>query len=328
VFPMVSKDITDERSVTVSIVNFNTWDDVENCVRYLRGSALTLDWALEILVWNNGDGQVPPGVVAHVDDVSVGMRNLGYGAANNRNLQRATGRYFLILNPDTRMPASAIVAMAEELQSNARTGMVAPQLRNLDGGVQRSCRRFPAVRHEIFRALCLDHLLPGRFNGLLMGNWEHDDLRLVEQPAGAALMLRTADMWRLGGFDEDFFMYFEDVDLCKRVTSEVGTIAFLPNAQVTHAGEGTASRYRRSTTRAIELSRLLYYSKHECSVIRRAVVRACVGITCVTRAVVLSFTALFSGGERSQRRERAHGYASVLPHLFDRAVSLSQVGRS
>jgi GT2 family glycosyltransferase len=136
-----------------------------------------------------------------------------------------------------------------------------------------------------------------------MLDWDHADERVVEQPPGAALAVTLADYLRVGGFDERYPLYFEDVDLCKRLWEQVGPIQFTPRVQVQHFREGTARMYRSKSTFWIEYSRRIYVRKWFGSAAPIGLVSSLVG--CFLRAVVLS---LLKGHQSRDAWPRAKGY--------------------
>jgi GT2 family glycosyltransferase len=151
----------------------------------------------------------------------------------------------------------------------------------------------------------------------MMLDWDHQSERVVDQPAGAALMFRTPDLTRLGGFDPGFAMYFEDVDLCRRATALLGPLLYMPSATVCHGREETAKRFRKATTFWIERSRMRYYALHEPRRSRRIVIRLVAAVTASLRGTALLVLGVIDGDEtrRREHRGKAMGYALFLMSL-------------
>jgi GT2 family glycosyltransferase len=163
-------------------------------------------------------------------------RNAGFGAANNLALERARGKYFLLLNSDAFPLPGAIPSLLKYLKEHPEVGVVGPQLLNGDGSLQVSCWKFPSPARALFEALGLSALLP---NHPLFGDyfrWAHDEERRVDFAIGAALLLRREVYEEVGGFDENFFLYAEETDWMKRMAQANWPVAFIPWAQVTHLG--------------------------------------------------------------------------------------------
>lgn len=303
--------------ISVSIVTFNTWDDTSRCVEAVLDSDLPEADDLEVLIHDNGI-EPPEEDRAPISDPRVTITrsagNLGFGMGHNENLATATGDFFFILNPDARPEPSAIGVLVEKLCENESLGAVSPQLRNEDGSIQRSCRCLPRLRYEAYRSLGLDRLPIRPFSAPLMNDWAHDTERLVEQPAGAALMLRTEDLRELEGFSREFPLYFEDVDLCRRVGEEKGEILFTPQARVVHSREGTAGHFRKETTFWIEWSRAVYYRKVGARSATKLTVRFLTLFSALTRMSLLYLRSIVvpNSPRTSEDRAKAHGYGLVL----------------
>ena len=194
----------------------------------------------------------------------VNRENLGFARANNQALSLAQGRYVLFLNPDTQLLPEALSILTRFLDHHPRTGAVGPQILSPEGRIQPSCRRFPTLSTVFWEATALDrafprHRLLGRY---LMGDWDHQTLRRVDQPMGACLMVRRAALDQVGPFDERFFLFFEEVDLCRRLKSAGWDIYFVPQAQIIHCGgESIRQNYWR-TAWLFHSSRYKYFRKH------------------------------------------------------------------
>jgi GT2 family glycosyltransferase len=122
------------------------------------------------------------------------------------------------------------------LDTHPQAGVVAPQLLNTDGSVQRSCRQFPTFKGMLYELIGLSRMFPNRreFRQYKMLDWNHDDEREVDQPEGACLMVRRRILEEVGTLDEGFFMLFEEVDWCYRIKEQGWQIWFTPAARVIH----------------------------------------------------------------------------------------------
>lgn len=244
-------------SIHVSVVVYNTWGDATNCLNSILGQ--DYPGVVRVSVWDNGDFS-PACLEFRARGVVIGSlgANLGFGRGHNNNLLRADDDVVLVLNPDTVLPPGflqgAVLSM-RRLQARA----IAPQLRNPEGVVERSCRRFPTVSTEIARAVGLDHF--ERF-GTVLDGWDHSGERIVDQPPGAVLFLEGSLFRELKGFDVRFPLYFEDVDLCRRLAERGVDTFFTDSVHAVHAREGTARHYRTKSIFWIEYSRSLYIAKH------------------------------------------------------------------
>jgi len=224
--------------LSVIILNWNTKVETRDCLNSIFRQ--THRHAIEVLVADNAssDGsremlatEFPQArVVAH-------PMNLGFGAGNNRAIPATCGRYVLFLNSDTIVTEGAFDALVDFADAHPGAGVVGPKLLNPDGSLQYSCRRFPNLGAGFFRNTPLGRLFPkNRFTqDYLMSDWDHATVREVDWVSGAALMIRREALEQTGGFDEGFFMYSEDVDLCYRVHEAGWQVVYFPDAVIYHA---------------------------------------------------------------------------------------------
>jgi GT2 family glycosyltransferase len=228
--------------LTVIIVSWNTRELLDKCLRSLRaqldGPKLGLT-DVDVFVVDNmsADGSADM-VAANHEWVHLikNCENRGFAAANNQILGNVKSPYVLLLNPDTELFSGALDKLLQFLEDHPKAGIVAPQLLNSDGSVQRSCRKFPTFSGMSYELLGFSRMMPGvsRFREYKMLDWQHDDEREVDQPEGACLLVRKTVLDQIGIFDEGFFMLFEEVDLCYRAKAAGWEIWFTPSARVVH----------------------------------------------------------------------------------------------
>lgn len=249
-------------SLAVVVVNFDTRDQLRACLR-----TVLREGAASVVVADNGssDGSVEmvrrefPGVVLDVDP-----RNPGYGAGANRGIRRSGEADVLVLNSDTCLHPGALDGLARYAGEHPRAGIVGPRLLHPDGTLQRSCFRFPSPlrpplgRDPIGR---LAHRIPA-LRERCLATWAHDAPRIVPWVLGAALFLRRAALRDVGGFDEAFFLYAEEIDLCFRARTHGWETHFTPAAQVTHAVGGSTRRHRAAMLAQGCESAMLFYRRH------------------------------------------------------------------
>jgi hypothetical protein len=162
--------------------------------------------------------------------------NLGYARANNQLIEASRGEFLLFLNPDVQVQAGALEALLELMESDDAIGAVAPRLLNPDGTIQHSCRTFPTLELLFFEFLGLSRLFQKShlFGKYRLTWWGYDEVREVDQPMASALLLRRKALEQLNGFDEDFPIFFNDVDLCFRLRQGGWKILFTPKAEMFH----------------------------------------------------------------------------------------------
>ncbi len=191
-------------------------------------------------------------------------KNVGYGPAVNRGLARARGRYLLVLNPDIEVEPGSVDALADYLDAHPSAGMAAPRLQGPDGALQHSARRFYTLRVILLRRTPLGRLFPKdrAVREHLMADWDHADARDVDWVIGGAVMVRREAADDVGGMDERFFLYFEDVDWCSRMHRRGWHVVYVPHARMIHAHQRASARGFLSRGQRVHLaSALRFYEK-------------------------------------------------------------------
>ena len=167
----------------------------------------------------------------------IGLENnVGFGAAMNVGIKAASGRYVLIFNPDIVVQPESLETMLEFMDNNPDVGMCGPRLMNPDGSLQYSCYRFPTLMIPAYRRTPLGRVSAGRkaVEDYLMIYEDHDSQMDVDSLIGAALFTRRTALDDVGHFDERFFMYYEDNDLCRRFWECGHRVVYYPDAQMIH----------------------------------------------------------------------------------------------
>ena len=223
--------------LSIIILNYKSRELVRQCLAKIR--ELNLALAYEIIVVDNAssDGCLEmveknfPGVIA----IQTG-ENQGYAAGNNLGIRAASGGYILILNPDIVVLPDSIEKMLRFMEEHPECGLCGPQLLNPDGTVQSSCRRFPSLLIPLCRRTALGKFPFARrkIQSYLMGDWDHKTTRTVDWMLGACLLARRSAMEQAGPLDERFFLYFEDVDWCRRFWQSGHKVYYLSDAKMIH----------------------------------------------------------------------------------------------
>lgn len=252
--------------LSVVVVSWNSAPHLRGCLSSIPAGAGGLSF--EIFVVDNAS---PDGSSALVREEFPSVRlisnsvNRGFAAANNQGLRLASGRYALLLNPDTRVHERALERLTVFMDANPGVGACGPLLLNEDGSVQHAARRFPTFGFAFASKTVLGRLGLFRraYDRVKMCGERFDEAVEVDQPSGAALFLRREVLDRIGLLDEGYFIFFEEVDLCRRIRDAGWRIVLRPEAVVTHYG----GRSRRQNRAGIILpgarSLLRYFHKHE-----------------------------------------------------------------
>jgi GT2 family glycosyltransferase len=253
--------------VTVSIVNWNTRDELRECLK----SVLAQDGSvrLEVIVVDNAspDDSVEMVQAEFADKVTliVNQSNRGFGAAQNQSIGHSPGPYVFLINPDSRMlGADLLRRMVGYMDANPAIGILGPRILNPDGTLQFSARRFPPMFAGLFRHTLLGRLFPrNRFvRGYLMSDNPHDSIMDVDWLSGSALMVRREMLDRIGTFDERFHMYCEDVDLCKRAHEAGWRVVYYPEVEVSHRIGAASDKNPIAMIKQHHRSMLLYFLKY------------------------------------------------------------------
>ena len=223
--------------LSILIVSWNTKALLQACLEKLQAEVANLECEVFLVDNASADGSADmvrtafPWVRLIANDT-----NRGFAAANNQALSQTTGEYILLLNPDTEVYPGSIHTLLQFMKEHPRAGVVAPQLINSDGSVQRSCRQFPTFWGMTYELLGFSRLFPNvqKFREYKMLDWDHTGERQVDQPEGACLLLRREVIDQIGTLDEGYFMLFEEVDWCYRIKNAGWEIWFTPAAKVLH----------------------------------------------------------------------------------------------
>ena len=190
--------------------------------------------------------------------------NIGFGRGCNRGARKGNAPYILFLNPDTRLTQPAIssaVAFMDQEKAACYT-VAGVKLVDETGKASRNAARFPGKRTLIGMLLGLDMLWPARFPPLLMMDFDHETSREVDHVQGAFYLVRRSEFEAVQGFDEEFFVYFEDVDLSLRLHANGGKSYFLADTEAYHLGGGTSKQVKGLARYYGIEARMLYAQKH------------------------------------------------------------------
>ncbi len=255
-----------EPLVSVVIVNWRTPDLLSGCLDSLLADGKADRF--EILVVDNASADRSCSMLSECYPqvrVIANAENVGFARACNQAIVETSGKYVLLLNPDTVVGADAVSRLAEFLESNPEAGAVGPRILNADGSLQLACRRsFPDPLSAAFRVTYLSFLFP-KHRRLSHYNlsWVSPDERIeVDALSGACMMVRRKAIDVVGLLDDDIFMFGEDIDWCWRIKEAGFAVFYLPDASVHHY-HGAASRLRpvRATVN-LHRGMQVFYRKH------------------------------------------------------------------
>lgn len=250
-------------SVAIVIVNWNSGSQLRDCVDSIILHGVQLRIATIIVDNGSTDGSIES--VAGLENVEVirAGSNLGFAKACNLGASVAGDTdYLLFLNPDAELGAGALQKAVEFMDSESamNIGICGVALIDERGDVARSCARFPTPPRLAITASGLDRIFPRL--GTTMREWDHSRSCRVDQVIGAFFLIRKSLFVLLNGFDERFFVYFEEVDLAFRASRLGMRTMFLSDAKAFHAGGGTTTQVKATRLFYSLRSRILYAQKH------------------------------------------------------------------
>lgn len=272
--------------LSVIVVTWNSSADIDACI-----DSINYGEEFEVIVVDNASSDATVEKVGRHRHLTLveNQRNLGYAAANNQGIKAATGEYVLLLNPDTRVELGTLDVLSRYLDKHPDTGAVAPRLVSPDGSTQFSIRSFPTSASLFWELIGLARLFP---KSRVFGRWkmkyfDYDRPAEVEQPMASCLMLRRTALdsiepqassfklqapdsglaacgLRLGAFmDEQFPMFYNDVDLSKRMADAGWKTVYLPDARVVHRHGASTRQVRAKMIRESHRSAFRYLRKHD-----------------------------------------------------------------
>ena len=229
--------MNDKYDLSVIIINWNTRDLLCKCIDAVKTH--THDLSVQIIVVDNHSSDGSPDMVEqNFPEVLLirNKKNKGYGRAGNQGLEAGQGKYLLILNSDVKVNAHCLDEMYKFMESDPNIGASSCKLTFPDGTLQHSCRKFPEFKTYLLMLLGVRFLFPQMklFREYLMLDWDHSEIREVNQIMGSFMFIRRQVIEQVGGFDERFWMYFEEVDLCLRMHRAGWKIMHYPYVSAVH----------------------------------------------------------------------------------------------
>ncbi len=251
--------------LSILIVNWNTRDLVIKCVNSILKYPPDFDYEIIIVDNYSRDGSTDalvnlfgPNKRIHVIS---SLKNLGFAKGNNLAYQNSTGEYILLLNPDTEVREGALQNLVEYMENHPGVAVVGPKLVNPDGSVQRSVRRFPGIFSSVIVFAGLHRFW--RPDKYLMDDFSYEETADVDQVMGAALLTSRKIISEFGFLDENFWLWYEEVDFCKRVKEAGYQVKYYPRAVIMHQGGQAFSQMEVfDRKRAVARSLIYYFQKN------------------------------------------------------------------
>jgi GT2 family glycosyltransferase len=253
--------------LSIVIVTYNSEKFLINCLDNLRAD----DYAAqaEIIIIDNHSKDRTPSLLNKLASTGIKIilnnRNRGYAAACNQGLQASTSPFVLFMNPDSFPRENTIRSLVEHMQHNHRTGAASVLLLNPDRSIQYSCREYPHPSYAVLRLLerFSPHCRKLLQESYLMSSMDHTRDASVPWVTGAFMLIRKKAFLEINGFDEGFFLYCEDADLCLRLNQKGWKVDFAPSS-----GDAIHLHQRLSRQRKPSLQNIIYSFIHARSLVR------------------------------------------------------------
>ena len=224
-------------NISIIIVNYNTRDLLEECLKALFSNIPSCGF--EVLMVDNCSRDGSRTLLEQrfpQCTLIENRRNLGFARAANQAYRMSSGEYCLVVNPDLKVLPGSVQRLWEFMDSHRDVGIVFPKLYNPDGSIQYSCRTFHTIGTIFLRRTPLGKLFPNSriLRDHLMTDWDHDSMREIDWALGGCMMVRREAILCPHLFDERFFLYFEEVDLCYRMKKTPWKVVYNPEAAMIH----------------------------------------------------------------------------------------------
>ncbi len=220
-------------------------------------------------------------------------QNVGFAVANNQGARKARGETLLFINPDAVLHEGAAERLLAFCKTHPDAGIAGPKVLNADGSLQYSCRNFPTLWSGLFnRYSLLTRLFPNnRFSAdYLMLDFDHDSVKEVDWVSGCCMMIRKEVFRQIGGFDENYFLFNEDVDICRAAWNNGFKVVYCPTAQINHDISSSNSKTPARIVIQRHRGMSYYYKKHHsANVLKRFFVNAMVGLRCCSQLILNVF---------------------------------------
>lgn len=252
-------------TLSILIVNWNTRDLVIKCINSILRNLPSFDFEIVVVDNASKDGSADSltHLYGHNRRVKIfqSLRNLGFAKGCNLAYFYSQGEYVMLLNPDTEVIDNSLERLVNYLEERSEIGVIGPRLLNPDGTLQHSVRRFPGIFSSLVVFSGLHRIFqPRRY---LMADFDYSREAEVDQVMGAALLTRRKIIERIGFLDEKFWLWYEEVDFCKRVKDAGYKVVFYPKAQIMHIqGQSFSQMEIYFRKRTVARSLIHYFRKH------------------------------------------------------------------
>ena len=246
--------------LSIVIISWNAKKHLEKCLESIKNSNYKCD--LEIVVFDNGSKDGSQGMVESMyPDVKLikSPDNLGFAKANNIAIKETKGRLICLLNSDVEIGKYCFDQLIDIIEDNKKIGIIGPKVLNSDGSLQFSYRDFPNYRNTLLRAF-------GLHKPCIISNMRNIELNgyfNVDVLSGCFWIVRKKAFYQIGGLDEQFYIYGEDLDLCKRMWDYGWYVRYVPSVKIVHHGGASSSNAPIKFYIEQQKTSIQYWKKHK-----------------------------------------------------------------
>lgn len=247
-------------NLSIVIVNWNTRELLVRCLQSVYDTVSGLDF--EVLVVDNASADGSSEAVQRqfpAVRLTQNTANAGFARACNQGIRESVAGYVLLLNPDTEVMSGAVQTLVQFMEEHRRAGAVGPMVLHPDRTLQASCYPMPTLWRELLRLMHLERFsVHAQYE---QRKWDPNRVRAVEVIQGDCLLVRRESLSQVGLFDEDYFMYTEEVDLCYRLLRQGWSIFWVPKARIVHHGGQSTRQVAQRMFIELYRSKLTFFRK-------------------------------------------------------------------
>jgi hypothetical protein len=255
------------RSLSIIVVNWNSGNQIIECLKSIEHAKKVNFYLKKVIIVDNASTD---GSLNNIENIKLPLKiirnpkNYGFAKACNIGAKEAEEDFILFLNPDMIVFEDTFVNLFNYIHEHdkSETGIYGIQLLDMDENIQKTCARFPTLWNLIVRTVGLDTICPKIFKSYRMAEWSHRETKEVEQVIGAFFLVKKHLFERLDGFDESFFVYFEEVDFSRRAYELGFRTSYITEAKAYHKGGGTSEKVKGKRLFYNAQSRVIYAFKH------------------------------------------------------------------
>ena len=320
-FKSNSDSFTKSPDISIIIVNYRVKEYILLLLDSIQKAAMGLSIEIIVVDNNSGDGS-PEYLISAYKSVKIikNVENVGFAKANNQAIEQVSGTYTLLINPDTVIHEGSLLNLKRFMDKSDKTAALGFKMINPDGTFARESKRsVPDLKTGIFRASGLDKLLPNSrlFGQRYLGWIDENEVTEVPVISGAGMFWRTSVLKELQGFDEAFFMYGEDDDLCYRVQNTDYNIKYFPPAKMLHFKGESEREMSLKSLKKMNKGLAQFFTKHyknSYNTFSRALISIAFNLRTVAQFLILK-----SKSKTDIRQEKIntaivlHGYEKEFP---------------